>query len=58
MDIQRSTGIDARVILKNLNLPENMPLNERLGRLRRTYGISLQQIRDVIAGLMEKKLPA
>lgn len=57
MDIQKSTGIDARVILKNLNLPENMPLNERLGRLRRTYGISLQEIRDVLAGLMEKKLP-
>lgn len=56
MDIQKSTGIDARVILKNLNMPINTALNERLGRLRRTHGITLQEIREVIARLMEKKL--
>jgi hypothetical protein len=54
-EIQQSTGIDARIILKNLDLPENISLNERLGKLRRMYGFTVQDLRDVVARLLEEK---
>lgn len=55
IDIQKKTGISARKITDQLGLPESIPLNETLGRLRKRYAFSMQEVRDVVADLMKKK---
>jgi hypothetical protein len=54
-DIGKETGIPARRIADKLNLPSNVSLDETLGRLRRRFGFTIQDVRDAIASLMEKK---
>ena len=54
-DIGKEAGIPARRIADKLNLPSNVSLDETLGRLRRRYGFTVQDVRDAIASLMEKK---
>jgi hypothetical protein len=54
-DIELKSGISARTIAEELGLPANVPLNEHLGRLRKRYSFSLQEVRDVVASLMKKK---
>ena len=54
-DVERATGIGADKILAGMGLPRNLSKDEALGRLRRRYGFTLPQMREVIAGLMEKK---
>lgn len=53
-DIQRLTGVSAGAIIKKLNLPANTSPNERLGRLRKRHGFSMQQVRDAISALKGK----
>jgi hypothetical protein len=53
-DIELRTGISARNIAEELGLPANAALNEHLGRLRKRYVFSLQEVRDVVASLMKK----
>ncbi|MCK4932547.1 MAG: DUF4405 domain-containing protein [Candidatus Aminicenantes bacterium] len=54
-EIGRQTGISAREIASKLGLPHNVSMNESIGRLRRRYGFTIQDLRDVIASLMETK---
>lgn len=54
-DIQKETGIPARKIADKLGLPERTSLNETLGRLRKRYRFTMQDVRDAIADLMKKK---
>jgi len=54
-DIAKKTGLSARQIADELNLPSRVSLNETLGRLRRRYGFTVQDVRDAIASLMEKR---
>jgi len=54
-DIGKKTGIPARNIAAKLNLHSNVPLDETIGRLRRRYGFTIQDVRDAIASLMGKK---
>ncbi|MGD2246187.1 MAG: DUF4405 domain-containing protein [Candidatus Aminicenantes bacterium] len=54
LDIQKETGISARKIADELGLPPNAPLDENLGRLRKTYGFTMQRVRDSVASLLEK----
>jgi len=53
-DIENETGIPARKIADKLGLPSNAPLNESLGRLRKRYLFTMQEVRDAIANLMKK----
>jgi len=48
------TGLSARTIARRLGLPAHVSLNEHLGRLRRIYGFSMQDVRDVITVLLEE----
>lgn len=50
-DVQRITGVSASSILKELNLPANTPLDERLGRLRRRFGFSMHDFRQAVSAL-------
>jgi hypothetical protein len=54
-DVEKATGVRADQILAGMGLPRNLSKDEALGRLRRRYGFTLPQMREVIAGLMEKK---
>ena len=53
-DIEKKTGIPARKMAEKLGLPSNAPLDESLGRLRKRYIFTMQDVRDVLASLMEK----
>lgn len=53
-DIQRQTGIQARLITNRLGLPANVPLHENIGRLRRRHGFTLQDVRDIVGSVIEK----
>ena len=54
LDIERQTGVPARRLAHKLGLPPNAALDERLGRLRKTYGLSVQNVRDAVATLIEQ----
>jgi hypothetical protein len=53
-DLEDKTGIPARMIADKLGLPSNAPLNETLGRLRKRYLFTMQEVRDVVAILIKK----
>jgi hypothetical protein len=53
-DVEKETGISARKITDKLGLPSNIPLDENLGRLRKTYGLTMQNVRNALASLMKK----
>ncbi len=54
-DLQRETGIPARKIADKLDLPERTPLDDNIGRLRRRYAFTIQDVRDAVTDLMKKK---
>jgi len=54
-DIGRKTGLLPRRIAGELGLPPGVSLDDTLGRMRRRYGFSIQDVRDAIASLMEEK---
>ncbi len=54
-DIQAMTGISARQIADELDLPSDVSLGESLGKLRRAYSFSVEDVRDAINYLLEKK---
>lgn len=54
-DIGRKTGLPPRRIAGELGLPPDVSLDETLGRMRRRYGFTIQDVRDAIASLMEEK---
>jgi hypothetical protein len=51
--IERKTGIPAGDIIKKAGLPEDISLIERLGRLKRIYNFSIQDIREAIRKLQQ-----
>jgi len=53
-DIERETGISARKIADKLGLPSKIALDETLGKLRKRYFFTMQDVRDVVASLMKK----
>ncbi len=53
-DLEDKTGIPARKIADKLGIPSNAPLNETLGRLRKRYLFTMQEVKDVVTSLMKK----
>jgi len=51
----RITGVPYNEIAAAMNLPSRIPRQESLGRLKRRYGFTMQELRDTIAELIEKK---
>jgi len=54
-DIERKTGISARVLAGHLGLPRSASSDESLGRLRKRYPFTMQDVRDVISSLIEQR---
>ncbi len=53
-DIERETKVPAAVILRELQLPDNLSRNEQLGKLSKKYKFELQNVRDIIQEHVEK----
>jgi hypothetical protein len=53
-DIEKKTGISTQTIIQALGLPANVSELDHLGRLRKKYGFSIQELRDFIEAEMEK----
>ncbi len=51
---EKATGISAKKIAAELRLPSNVSMDETLGRLRRRYGFTIQDVQDVVGSLMKK----
>jgi len=54
-EIESETGIPVESIVQALGLPGNVPLDETLGRLRKRYGFTIQDVRDFVSSYLEKK---
>ncbi|MFZ2055145.1 MAG: DUF4405 domain-containing protein [Candidatus Aminicenantales bacterium] len=54
-NLENATGIPARTITMRLGLPEGVPVNETLGRLRRLYGFEIQDVRDLVSQLLKER---
>jgi hypothetical protein len=53
-ELGEQTGLSGRTIANKLGLPANVSLDENIGRLRRRYGFSIQEVRDVITSMLEQ----
>jgi hypothetical protein len=51
--IERRTGIHSGAIIKKAGLPADISIIERLGRLKRIYNFTIQDIRDAIRMLQQ-----
>lgn len=54
-DVERLTGVPVIIILRELGLPNNLPADEQLGKLRKEYGFELNDIREVVRKHIERK---
>lgn len=52
-DIERETSIPARKIAEKLGLPQDVPLQEKLGHLSKRYTFTMQEVRDVVFSLLK-----
>ncbi len=49
-DVQELTGVPVEHIITTLRLPADVPRDERLGRLRRSHGFEIDDIRRIVSG--------
>ncbi|MBN2246503.1 MAG: DUF4405 domain-containing protein [Candidatus Aminicenantes bacterium] len=54
-DIELKTGISSRTIIQAMGLPANVSELDNLGRLRKKYGFSIQELRDFITAELQKR---
>ncbi len=53
-ELEEKTGIPKSTILKEMGIPTNIPYSESLGRLKRRYNFTMQELRDKIEALLKK----
>ncbi len=54
-EVERMTGVSAAVIVKELGLPTDVPVDERLGRLRKEYGFEMRDLREIVEKNSKKR---
>jgi hypothetical protein len=54
-DIELKTGINTKTIIQGMGLPANVSEFDHLGRLRKSYGFSIQELRDFITAELQKR---
>jgi hypothetical protein len=52
-ELEEKTGIPKSTILKEMGMPINIPSTETLGRLKRRYNFTMQELRDKIEILLK-----
>ena len=53
-ELEEKTGIPKSTILKEMGIPANIPYSESLGRLKRKYNFTMQELRDKLETLLKK----
>jgi len=53
-ELEEKTGIPKSTILKEMGIPTNIPYSDTLGRLKRRYNFTMQELRDKIEALLKK----
>jgi hypothetical protein len=56
-EIEQRTGVSAAVVAKELGLPNDLPTDERLGRLRKQFGFEMHDLREAVRKHLERKQP-
>jgi hypothetical protein len=56
-EIEQKKGSSAKDLAAKLGLPDDVSLDETLGRLRQVYGFDMQALRDAVAELLKAKRP-
>jgi hypothetical protein len=54
-DIERGTGIPSAEMAAKLGLPSSVSASETLGRLRRRYGFTMEDVRAIVAAALKEK---
>lgn len=54
-ELERTTGVPASYIIESLKLPPTVSTKERLGRLKKDYGIEMNDVRDIILQYNKEK---
>lgn len=47
-EVEKATGVPASFIIKSLNLPETISVEERLGSLKREHGFEIYEVREIV----------
>ena len=47
-DVEQATGVPASFIIKSLNLPATISVEERLGPLKREHGFEIYELREIV----------
>ena len=47
-EVEKTTGVAVKVVLRELGLPSDVPREERLGRLSRQYGFEMEEVRKIV----------
>ncbi len=47
-EIEEQTGVPVAVILKELGLPSDLPIDERMGRLRKQHHFEMHDIQEIV----------
>lgn len=56
-EVEQQTGVSAAAIAKELGLPNDVPVDEKLGRLRRKYGFEMHDLREAVRKHIEQRQP-
>ncbi len=56
-EVEESTGVPVLEILRRLHLSADLPPDERLGKLRREYGFTMEDVNKIIQECRDEKGP-
>lgn len=54
MDVEMATGVSVTILKSELGLSEDIPADDRLGRLSRQHGFDMEKVRDIVAKHMPR----
>ncbi len=54
-EIEAVTGVAGDTLVQSLNLPEDVPLDEQIGRLRQHYDFTMNDVREAVRVHMERE---
>jgi hypothetical protein len=52
--VEETTGVPAAHIIKSLKLPESTSTEEQIGRLKKTYGFEIDDVREAVKGYKKR----
>ena len=47
-DVEETTGVPTAYIIESLKIPESISVDERLGTLKRKYGFTINEVREIV----------